>query len=86
MKNELTKEQKMFLTLNSIKHDIIGNIICFIAILSVPLYIIVKLINCDMVLLVFNIIMLILCINIILNSLIDFAIIVIAFSIEKKQK
>lgn len=86
MKNKLTKEQKMFLTLNSIKHDIIGNIVCFIAILSVPLYIIAKLISCDMTLLVFNIIMLILCINIILNSLIDIAIIAIAFSIERKQK
>lgn len=86
MKNKLTKEQKLYLTLNSIKHDIIGNIIYFIAILSVPLYIIVKLINFDMILLVFNIIMLILCINIILNSLINFAITVVAFSIERKQK
>lgn len=86
MKNDLTKEQKLYLTLNSIKHDIICNIIYIIAILSVPLYIMVKLINCDMMLLVFNIIMLTLCVNIILNSLIGFAITAIAFSIERKQK
>lgn len=86
MKHKLTLSQRTFLVLNTIKHNIVGNSVCILGIISMATYLLQGLLENDVALKIFGITAFILFIDMILNIVIDIIMLLIACYIELRNK
>lgn len=88
MKRELPLTQRIFLALNTFKHDVVGNsiCICILGIISIITYLSQGLLNNDVTLKIFSIIAFILCVGMLLLITIDIVILMLACYIKRRGK
>lgn len=86
MKRELSLTQRIFLVLNTVKHDVVGNSIGILGIISIITYLLQGLLNNDVTLKIFSIIAFILCVDMLLFITIDIVILMLACCIKRRGK